>query len=651
MLTLTARPRPLLLGTEFETGEAVRIMRELLATHFHILGPPGTGKTRLLLWLFEALSADRNATVVLFNFKGDLGHMARDWAIAHGLTKRLLLFDPAEQEAIIGYNPLRPNGLSVATHAKAVREGIRSGWGQASFDETPQLARLLFLALAAVRELGLTLVEAVRLLQPRSAVRKVALRRLRDEYLREALAYFDSLRDTRQEELAASSLARLEAFVNDEHVRRILTQQTRSIDLGRIIAENRVLIVNLEQYKPLRVDDIKLLGRMIVNDLVAHVFARPERARTPVYLMIDELEVFATSDLASALDLGRELKLHCVLAHQYIDQLVTDDPSGALCNSVKKCALTKVVFGGLPVEDLEPIAKEFFIDEYNPLAVKDEIRHLELEPVESRRLSFALNAGVGQNWQNGTAVAHGTSRQTGKGHVVGSSEMSAESDSHSSGTGFAANVGSSTATLPTGEMVNTSSGGTTESSSSLDAHSTMHSSATQENWSSSESQGVHEGQQTSRGSGGGINFGVSLTSSPFYEYIKRWPVASREFWKLEEFLIKFLQILHTLPRGCFAVRVPGQRTLFLRAPRVDKPWLSRGARDRALKQIFAQPYYSTPAQIEAEETARRGQFLVARRETRSTIKEIVPNDDAGSPTRPRRTTRTLPKPPTDRTRR
>ena len=44
--------------------------------------------------------------------------------------------------------------LPVATHAKAVREAVRSAWGQSSFDATPQLARLLYLSIAVSLSLG-----------------------------------------------------------------------------------------------------------------------------------------------------------------------------------------------------------------------------------------------------------------------------------------------------------------------------------------------------------------------------------------------------------------------------------------------------------------------------------------------------------------
>lgn len=618
------RKKTLILGTDLDDGALVRIMLDVLSTHVHVLGPPGSGKTRLLLWMFRALSADPDATIILFNVKGSLGRMARDSAIAQGLAKRLVLFDPAETRAIIGYNPLMPNGLTVATQAKAVREAIRAGWGQVSFDQTPQLARLLFLALAVVRELGLTLIEAVRLLQPRSAIRQLALRKLNDEYLRGALAYFDSLRDTRQEELAASTLARLESFVNDENIRRSLAQRTRSLNLGNVISEHKILIVNLEQYKPLRLDDVKLLGRMLVNDLLGNVFARPEGARSPVYLMLDEVEVFATQDLCSALDQGRELGLRCVLAHQHYDQLLEEDQTGRLLSSVKNCARTKVVFGGLSVEQIEPIAKEFFIDQFDPLSVKDEIRRLELDPVESRRLVPTGAIGFGKSWMNATGTSRGTSSQRGTGHGTGRSDTTIQSFSDGSASGSSESTGSSVVSLPSGETVESAFGGGGTSESSFSSQTATYGSATQESWSDFESEGESEAEHESQGFGGSMNANVSLTWTPFYEYRKQRVTGSREFWKLDEFLIKPIQRMHTLRRGCFALKVPGNRALYIRAPRVEERWLKASTRERALGQIFSQPYYATPEELAQE---KRSELKLAPQRRRSTMKVLQTNDD------------------------
>src|SRR6185295_7946234 len=182
------RTKGLYLGTNVENGLGVLLNAKLLDTHIHIMGPPGVGKSRLLLWIFQLLCRIPNAAVFGLSPKGDLARQCRDWAVGHGQTKRLTWFDPGDEEHVLGWNPLRPNGLQPATHAKAAREGLLAAWGQTQLDDTPQLARVLFLGLFVARELTLTIVEALRLLLPGSGLRQALLPRIQDPYVQEALA-------------------------------------------------------------------------------------------------------------------------------------------------------------------------------------------------------------------------------------------------------------------------------------------------------------------------------------------------------------------------------------------------------------------------------------------------------------------------------
>ncbi len=284
----TNRRNAIPIGTDVATKEPLYLhLNWLQEKNVHVIGPPGEGKTRFLLHVFQRLCRLPNASVVLMNPKGALARMARDWVLGNGLTKRLVWFDPGDRDATIGYNPLWPNGLSVAAHAKAVREAIRSAWGQANLDATPQLARLLLLSLGVCRAFQLTLADAVQLLRSGTAgapLRRKLIPALADhhdhQFFHQALAWFDSLTERRQEELAASTLARLEAFVSDPVVASMLTAQ-RSIDIGGIISDHKILLANLEIKRPLSQDDVRLLGRMVLNDIVGHVFARPVEDRGP----------------------------------------------------------------------------------------------------------------------------------------------------------------------------------------------------------------------------------------------------------------------------------------------------------------------------------------------------------------------------------
>src|SRR5229473_1928623 len=552
MAKVEPRSKALYLGNEVKSGEPISLRRKWFETHLHVLGPPGSGKTRLLLWIFEYLAQIPSATIILINPKGDLARMARDYALGHGLSKRLVWFDPGDRQFAIGYNPLSPNGLPVATHAKAVREAVRSAWGQSSFDATPQLARLLYLSIAVSLSLGHTLLDALRLLRSGpegSRVRKGLLRALasgtaRGErdlivFLEDALAWFDSLAERRQEELAASALARLESFVCDPVIGRIMTQP-RCLNLANLIADHKILLVNLEIGRPLKIDDVKLLGRFLVNDIVSHVFSRHPSPGEPVYLILDEVQTFATRDLCSILDMGRELGLHCVLAHQTLGQLRAEDETGYLYSSVQGCARTKFYFGGSSSEDLEVLVKDACIEQFDPYKVKDEIKTLLLDPFESRRR--VVTTGVSTSTSFGTT--HGTSHARSRVNSVGFSS--------SDGEGFTSSRG-------------------------------VH---------MSEAEGEAEGTQEVRSFN--VTHGMSESTSdvPFYEYEKLWRVSSRTFESEQEFLTTNLQKIKSQPQAHVFLKVPGEAGRFLALPRVKTPWISARARAAGLERVFAEPYYA-----------------------------------------------------------
>src|SRR5947209_6975166 len=69
------------LGTNVASGKEACLQLEHFARHVHLIGPPGAGKTRVLLGIFEALCALPKATVIVINPKGDLCRLARDWMV------------------------------------------------------------------------------------------------------------------------------------------------------------------------------------------------------------------------------------------------------------------------------------------------------------------------------------------------------------------------------------------------------------------------------------------------------------------------------------------------------------------------------------------------------------------------------------------
>src|SRR5439155_24202017 len=131
--------------------------------------------------------------VIVIAWKGSLFPNARDWAINRGYAHRLDLFDPGDPEWITGYDPLKPNGLSVADHARRYREQIREGYGQASFDNTAQLEWLSLVAIYVIRQHELTVADLPALLEPGSKLRVRLLPTIDDPHVQARLAYFHRL--------------------------------------------------------------------------------------------------------------------------------------------------------------------------------------------------------------------------------------------------------------------------------------------------------------------------------------------------------------------------------------------------------------------------------------------------------------------------
>jgi len=614
--------RKLYLGTDIKTGRSVSLRDEWFETHLHIIGPPGRGKTRFLLWILKHLLRNPKATTVLINPKGNFARMARDLMISEGQSKRMIWMDAGDPDAALGYNPLRPSARPVATHAKAVREATRSAWGQTSFDETPQLARLLLLSLAVSISLGGTLLDAVRLLRSGPAGKRVrrdlfamlASGKARGErdllvFLKDALAWFDSLDDRRQEELGASTLARLEAFVCDPVVSRMLTQKN-CLDMSRVIAEHKALLVNLELNRPLGIDDIRLLGRLIVNDVLNVVSSRGPSADEPVYLILDEAHTFVTHDLCSILDMGRELGLHCILAHQNLGQLRREDRSDYVYDSVRGSALTKFYFGGLAKEDLDVLAPDACIEQYDPHKTKDVIWTPFLRPVESRRtvVTESRNVGISRGSAQGKSQSRSRVDARGFSRTKGTSTTDGESSASASASGFA--IGSNTGhgagetLLPNGDLVETSSEMDGMSESYVDnqsnSYSETHTRGIQRSKSVqySRARGRAEASQEVRNLS--ITKGVSrsATETPFYEYDEIERVSSRTYQSEQEFVTGYIQDMKRQPVGHVFVKVPGQPGRFLRLPWVSTPWISGKTRKAAMARVYSLPCYSRPEEPE-----------------------------------------------------
>jgi hypothetical protein len=391
---------------------------------------------------------------------------------------------------------------------------VKSAWGADSFDATPLLARMLYLCLYVARAMRVSLMEALDVLRPSPTLRQQAIMQIRDPFVHNALCAFDNLSDRVKAEQSNSTISRLEMFLCDETVRRVICSPT-SIDTEQILAQRKIWLINAAKYQPILADQIKLLLRFLTNDILAHVFKGHGEGRfnehNPVYYIADEFQNAATSQMATALDEGRGAGLHCILAHQHLSQLADEDKSGYLIRSFMNDARTKILFGGLDYQDLEAFANNLLLQHYDPRGIKHIQRTPSYRPVESIRkiptysTSTARSRSITENASEADSVSHSIQHSISRGRSVADSIALTEGEQES----YTYGINSGTTESHNWGTSETLSGASTRSQ----AHTTGTAVGRGSSHGSSRSQGTTDSSGRNSASGWSKNAGRQTTTS------------------------------------------------------------------------------------------------------------------------------------------
>lgn len=236
----------------------------------------------------------------------------------------VVYLDPSDTEYPVGFNMLELKDMAqrdlIADGVVEVfKKHFEYSWG-------PRLEYLLHNTILTILEVqGTTLLAIQRLLVDKN-FRKFIVKQVKDPVL---------LRFWNEEYASMSTNSRLvtEAvapiqnkvgrFLSSATIRNIVGQVTSTIDLGDIMNNQKILLVNLSQGR-LGEESSALLGGMIVTRLQSTAMERvniPEDERKDFFLYVDEFQNYATDSFAKILSEARKYRLCLHLTHQYIDQL------------------------------------------------------------------------------------------------------------------------------------------------------------------------------------------------------------------------------------------------------------------------------------------------------------------------------------------
>ncbi|MDP2641227.1 MAG: type IV secretion system DNA-binding domain-containing protein [Candidatus Yanofskybacteria bacterium] len=156
-------------------------------------------------------------------------------------------------------------------------------------------------------------------------------------------------------EATAAIQNKIGQFVSNPLIRNIAGQEHSSIDMRKIMDEQKILLVNISKGR-IGEDNSRLLGGLLITKLQLAAMSRvdiPEEQRKDFYLCIDEFQNFATESFVGVLSEARKYRLSFTLSHQYIAQL-EEEVRDAVFGNVGTMVSFRV-----GAEDAEYLEKEF----------------------------------------------------------------------------------------------------------------------------------------------------------------------------------------------------------------------------------------------------------------------------------------------------
>jgi hypothetical protein len=169
--------------------------------------------------------------------------------------------------------------------------------------------------------------------------------------------------DRERQEMIPYFSSKFGPFITNQIMRNTIGQTKSAFNFRDVMDNKKILLINLSKGK---IGDLntQLLGLVIVARIQMAAMSRadiPEEDRKDFYLYVDEFQNFATDSFAEILSEARKYKLNLIMAHQYINQLV----SNKYGNSSTK--IRDAVFGNVGTimsfkvgaEDGEYLAKEY----------------------------------------------------------------------------------------------------------------------------------------------------------------------------------------------------------------------------------------------------------------------------------------------------
>jgi len=473
----------------------------------------------------------------------------------------------------------------------------------ASPEETPRLARIVYVTAMLCARHRLTVVDLVELLSVGAAdIRASLLRDFDNRIVKRELEDLSLLADRHPREflsIVESCKNRFVRWLGDGgRLQRILSQK-KGLNPRAIMDGRNIALVDLSS---LTYSDAAFVGTLITSMYFAAARRRPPMQCARHRLILDEAESLITVDVARMTDQCAKYGLNLVAAIQRLGQLRAK--GDFVCDALFTNCAVKICFGGLETESARYMTELLYSGFLDLQEWKDKSKR----PVAVGQIKTTVrNSSRSEMYAEHETYAHTTSHSHGE--ATGTSSTTSVASGDFSGSADMSGV----VMTPPASMFGPNAPNATAFSVPMSLSSGENSSQGSSEQSSSSTGETHvsiDSYAEAETHGHGASRGTSLTTGESECFVTEYQWLESTMYSLEEQLHRQTGEIMNLPRRYCVVKIEDQRPFKTRTadltPSFHSPLFKDAALPLFLKLTSERSAYLLPmAEVDAQLAARK----------------------------------------------
>ena len=296
------------------------IRREDRRRHLYAVGKSGSGKSKLLELLIHN-DIHTGQGIGVLDPHGDLVDAVLKY-IPDNRVKDVILFDPADAEFPIAFNPLERVDEA---YKMQLTIGILDIFKKLFGDNwTYRLEHVLRYTLLALLDSPNTSILSILKMLTDKNYRQKIVARINDNVVKSFwVSEFAAWSEKFDAEAITPLLNKVGQFVATNMIRNIIGQTETKFSIREVMDERKILLMKVSKGL-LGEENSSLVGSMIITKLYQAAMSRADTAeenRPDFYFYVDEFQNFATDTFYEIMSEARKYHLLLTIAHQYMGQL------------------------------------------------------------------------------------------------------------------------------------------------------------------------------------------------------------------------------------------------------------------------------------------------------------------------------------------